>query len=129
MKKRAVGIIVIVAICLAIAGGGLYVELGNEGKEGVVSYFDDGKYIGQTKTVEGRIVDTFSYNNEVIFLNFHKPHERYFTAVIWSNDWDKFPFAPEVYYKGKKVRVTGRIQEYERSPEIIVSDPSQIKEV
>jgi micrococcal nuclease len=96
--------------------------------EGVISYLDAGKYIGQTKTVEGTIVKTFKYiKGEIIFLNFHDPYQGYFTAIIWSSDWDKFPFAPEVYYKGKEVRVTGEIIEYEGTPEIVVRDPSQIE--
>jgi micrococcal nuclease len=96
--------------------------------EGVISYLDAGKYIGQTKTVEGTIVKTFKYTKgKIIFLNFHDPYQGYFTAIIWSSDWDKFPFAPEVYYKGKEVRVTGEIIEYKGSPEIVVREPSQIE--
>ena len=96
--------------------------------EGVISYLDAGKYIGQTKTVEGTIVKTYKYTKgKIIFLNFHDPYQGYFTAIIWSSDWDKFPFAPEVYYKGKEVRVTGEIIEYKGSPEIVVRDPSQIE--
>lgn len=96
--------------------------------EGVISYLDAGKYIGQTKTVEGTVVKTFRYTKgNVIFLDFHDPYQGYFTVVIWSSDWDKFPFAPEVYYKGKEVRVTGEIIEYKGTPEIVVRDPSQIE--
>lgn len=98
--------------------------------EGVVSYLEAGNYIGQTKTVEGTIVKTFKYTKgKTIFLNFHDPYQGYFTAVIWSSDWDKFPFAPEEYYKGKEVRVTGEIIDYKGSPEIVVRDPSQIEVV
>ena len=96
--------------------------------EGVISYLEAGKYIGQTKTAEGTIVKTFKYTEgKIIFLNFHEPYQGYFTAIVWSSDWDKFPFAPEVYYKGKEVRVTGEIIEYKGSPEIVVRDPSQIE--
>jgi len=96
--------------------------------KGVISYLDAGKYIGQTKTVEGTIVKTFKYTKgKIIFLNFHDPYQGYFTAIIWSSGWDKFPFAPEVYYKGKEVRVTGEIIEYKGSPEIVVRGPSQIE--
>ncbi|MDI6811183.1 MAG: thermonuclease family protein [archaeon] len=73
--------------------------------EGVISYLDADGYIGQVKTVEGTIVTTFKSKDKVIFLDFHDPYEGYFKAIIWSSDWDKFPFSPEVYYKGKEVRV------------------------
>ena len=96
--------------------------------EGVISYLDAGNYIGQTKTVEGTIVRTFKYTQgNIIFLNFHDPYQGYFTAIIWSSDWDNFPFAPEIYYNGKEVRVTGEIIEYKGTPEIVVRDPSQIE--
>ncbi len=94
--------------------------------ECVISYLDASNYIGQTKTVAGTIVRTFKYAQEdIIFLNFHDPYQGYFTAIIWSSDWNNFPFAPEVYYKGKDVRVTGNIIEYKGTPEIVVRYPSQ----
>ena len=96
----------------------------------VISYLDADDYIGQTKTVEGTIVNTFKYTKgNVIFLNFHDPYEGYFTTIIWSSDWSKFPISPEIYYKSKKVRVTGEIIEYKGSSEIVVDDPSQIRVV
>jgi len=99
-------------------------------EEGVISYLDAGNYIGQTKTVKGTIVMTFKYTKgKIIFLNFHDPYQGYFTAIIWARDWDKFPFAPEEYYKRKEVRVTGEIIEYKGSPEIVVRDTSQIEVV
>ena len=94
----------------------------------VISYLDADSYIGEIKTVEGTIVDTFKYTKgNVIFLNFHDPYEGYFTAIIWSSDWSKFPMSPDIYYKYKKVRVTGEIIEYKGSSEIVVDDPSQIE--
>ena len=99
-----------------------------ENNNDVISYLDADDYIGQTKTVEGTIVNTFKYTKgNVIFLNFHDPYEGYFTTIIWSSDWSKFPISPEIYYKSKKVRVTGEIIEYKGSSEIVVDDPSQIE--
>ena len=98
----------------------------------VISFLDAGKYVGQVKTVEGTIVRTYKCTkcrHKVIFLNFHDPYEGYFRAIIWEEDWNKFPFAPEIYYKGKKVRVTGKIELYKGAPEIVVREPSQIEVV
>jgi DNA/RNA endonuclease YhcR with UshA esterase domain len=93
----------------------------------VISYLDAAKYAGQTKTVEGKIVRTFRSSTNTVFLDFHDPFQGYFEAVIFSSDLSKFTFAPEVFYSGKEVRVTGQIQMYEGSPEIIVRNPSQIE--
>jgi hypothetical protein len=49
------------------------------------------------------------------FLNFSQNWKTDFTAVIFVSDFPKFPPNPESYYKGKRVRVTGRVQEYQGS--------------
>jgi DNA/RNA endonuclease YhcR with UshA esterase domain len=95
-----------------------------------VSYLDSGKYVGQIKTVEGTIVKTDHSISNTIFLYFHDPYKGYFVVVIYSSDFSKFKFTPntpDVFYHGKEVRVTGKIQLYQNAPEIVVRDPSQIE--
>ena len=61
------------------------------------------------------------------FLNLGHPYPKEeFTIVIWGSDRNRFLAAPEVFYRGKKICVTGRIVEYRGKPEIVVHDPSQI---
>ena len=91
----------------------------------VISWMDAHKYYGEKVTVEGTIVVTFS-SGKACFLNFHENWEKYFTAVIFRSDFGKFPKQPELYYKGKKVQVTGKVKEYKGKPEIILKDPSHI---
>ena len=94
----------------------------------VISYLHAGKYVGQTKTVEGTIVRTLRYEKgNVIFLDFHDPYEGYFGVIIWQEYWKNFPFAPEAFYKGKEVRVTGLIKEYKGAPQIEATSPKQIE--
>jgi micrococcal nuclease len=50
------------------------------------------------------------------------------TLVIKGDDRKKFKTAPEETFKGKKVCVTGEIVNYKGKPEIIITDPQQIKE-
>lgn len=95
-------------------------------KEEVISYVDAGKYYGKIKTVVGTIVAT-NNTGKVCFLNFHKDWKRYFTAVIFASDFDKFPPHPEDYYLNRKVKITGLIKEYNGKPEIILKSPSQIQ--
>ena len=59
-------------------------------------------------------------------MNFHPNWKKYFTAVIFANRFSTFPSSPEDYYRGKKVRVTGTVKEYEGKPEIILGLASQI---
>ncbi len=92
----------------------------------IISWQDADKYYGQTKTVEGTIVATNNIG-KVCFLNFHKNWRKYFTAVIFSSNFDEFPSNPEDYYLNRTVRVRGLIKEYKGKPEIILKSPSQIE--
>ena len=78
----------------------------------VISWEEAGNYIGQGVIVEGMIVDTYD-SGETIFLNFDEDYSETFTAVIFSSDEYKVDFEPEEYYLGKKVKVRGKVKEYE----------------
>jgi len=93
----------------------------------VISWKDAGKYGGQTRTVEGTIVYTFTSSKGNVFLDFRYPYQGYFYAVIFSSDVRNFAFNPASFYLNKEVRITGPIQLYQGSPEIIVHSPSQIE--
>ena len=96
--------------------------------DNAISYLDAKKYIGQTKTVEGTIVITLRYEKgNVIFLDFHDPYQGYFQVIIWREYWKNFAFAPEVFYSGKEVRVTGLIKDYRGAPQIEATGPKQIE--
>ena len=92
----------------------------------VISWRDAGKYYGQIKVVEGKIVAS-NNTGKVCFLNFHKDWRRYFTVVIFASDFDKFPAHPEDYFLNRVVRVRGLIKEYRDKPEIILKSPNQIR--
>jgi len=96
--------------------------------------WDEAKYhIGERATVYGAVVDTHwasGSKGKPTFLNIGRPYpdpDR-FTVVIWIDYRANFPQAPEVYYLGKTVYITGLITQYEGIPEIEVKDPSQIQE-
>jgi DNA/RNA endonuclease YhcR with UshA esterase domain len=50
------------------------------------------------------------------------------TLIIKGADRKKFKTAPEDTFKGKKVCITGQIIDYKGKPEIVITDPEQIKE-
>jgi len=50
------------------------------------------------------------------------------TLVIKGDDRKKFTSPPEEAFKGKKVCITGQIIDYKGKPEIVITDPEQIKE-
>ncbi len=92
----------------------------------VIAWREADQYYNQTKIVEGKIVAS-NNTGKVCFLNFHKDWRRYFTAVIFASDFNKFPEHPEYYYLNRTVRVRGLVKEYRGKPEIILKSPSQIE--
>jgi DNA/RNA endonuclease YhcR with UshA esterase domain len=87
-------------------------------------------HIGEQATVCGKVVSTRwaeSSRGSPTFLNFDQPYpDQVFTLVIWGNDRSKFD-NPETTYRGKRVCVTGKVSAFKGVPEVIASDPSQIK--
>lgn len=94
--------------------------------EEVISWLDADQYYGETVTIEGIVVASYN-SGKACFLNFHEDYSSYFTAVIFQSDFENFPDSPEDYYYGKTVRITGKIKEYQDSPEIILESTDQIE--
>ncbi len=87
-------------------------------------------HIGEQATVCGKVVSTRwaenSHGNPT-FLNFDQPYpDQVFTLVIWGSDRAKFG-EPETAYRGKHVCVTGKISAFKGLPEVVATEPSQIK--
>lgn len=85
------------------------------------------KFIGQIRTVRGRVLSTYK-SEKCVFLNFGQDWRKDFTVVIFNNSLKYFEdrgIDPVVFYKGKTIEVSGRIKEY-NGPEIIVNFPEEI---
>ena len=85
-------------------------------------------HIGESATVCGNVASTryLQTGSRITFLNFDKPGPDHpFTAVIYDENRSKFGL-PEKDYRDKDVCVTGKIQEYNHKPEIVLTDPKQI---
>jgi hypothetical protein len=86
-------------------------------------------HIGETATVCGKVADAryLETGSHVTFLNFDTPFPNHtFTGFIPGDSRAKFG-TPEKDYLGKEVCLTGKIQDYNGKPEIVLSDPQQIK--
>jgi micrococcal nuclease len=92
---------------------------------------DAAKFIGQQKTVCGKVASTHfasKSKGQPTFINLDKPYpNQVFTVLIWGSDRGKFEKPPETLYSGKEICVTGMIQTYQGRPEIVVKEPSQIR--
>ncbi len=88
-------------------------------------------HIGEETTVCGPVLDSHyaeTSNGKPTFLNIGAkyPDPERFTVVIWESDRDKFPGDPAQIYLDLNICVTGKIEEYNGSIEIVVEDPAQI---
>lgn len=94
----------------------------------VIPVLEAGAHVGELATVEGRVLKV-KRTNSAVYLNFGKDYRTDFSAVIFKDIFRLFneqKISLENYYKGKTVRVSGLIKEYQ-GPEIIVRHPSQIE--
>jgi DNA/RNA endonuclease YhcR with UshA esterase domain len=84
-------------------------------------------HVGEQVTIEGVVADVHhaaSGRTTFIDIGGRYPNNP-FAAVIFESDAGKFPNVDAL--DGKTIDITGRIRLYRGAPEIILSDPGQIK--
>lgn len=98
-----------------------------DGKEPATIQWQDAEtHVGQTVTVEGKIVRAFA-NDKVCFLNFSQEYQNTLTLVIFGSAYPRFPAGPQFYFQDKQVRVTGTVQKSVRGTlQLVLNDPDQI---
>ena len=87
-------------------------------------------HTGEQAIVCGRVASTryaATTRGKPTFLNLDKPYpSQVFAVLIWGENRVKFG-TPEEQYRGRQICVTGRITEYRKTPEIVLSDPQSIE--
>ena len=86
-------------------------------------------HLNETRTVCGRVADAryLETGSQATFLNFDKKYpQNTFLAFIATENRARFG-TPEKQYLGKDICVTGKILEYNAKPEIVLTDPKQIR--
>ncbi|MGO8991611.1 MAG: DNA-binding protein [bacterium] len=95
-----------------------------------VNPIDAHKYIGMEKTVCGTVASaTYAVRTKgrPTFLNLDQPYpKQIFTVLIWGSDRNKFQNPPETSFRGKRICVSGIVEDFRGKPEIIVRSPDQI---
>jgi DNA/RNA endonuclease YhcR with UshA esterase domain len=92
-----------------------------------ISPGDAARHINERATVEGTVAKVFTDpKSNTTFLDFGAPYpDETFTAVVFSDY--RSAFGDLSADEGKTVDVTGAIKDYRGSPEIVLSDPSQLE--
>ena len=87
-------------------------------------------HVGEKATVCGKVAGTHyaaGSPDDPTFINLAKPYsEQVFKVVIWGRQRAKFG-TPEQDYRGKHICVTGEISEFKGIPQIVATNPSQIR--
>lgn len=91
----------------------------------IISYQEAGSFIGERVIIKGKIVDTAA-TDSINYLNFSKNYQNTLSIVIFNQNLNKFDYQPAEYILNKKIKVLGRIEIYQGSPQIIVDDPHNI---
>jgi hypothetical protein len=90
-----------------------------------ISWEDADKHVGEVATVEGRVVEV--HCSQLSCLLAFEPSFNRFTAVVQAHSFDTFP--PDQLtsrFKGKRVRVRGKIENRDGKPEIVLETPDSI---
>jgi DNA/RNA endonuclease YhcR with UshA esterase domain len=84
-------------------------------------------HVGQTVTVEGAVTEVHhARSGRATFIDFGGRYpNNAFSAVIFARDAGKFPNVDAL--AGKSVEITGPVQLRRGKPEIILTEPAQLK--
>ena len=93
--------------------------------EGVVPWQEAGNHVGEKSSVVGKVVATKDIG-KVTYLDFDNRRGS-FSAVVFHENYGKFPAPPERLFLGKLVKATGVITQFKGKPRIVIDDPSQIE--
>lgn len=86
------------------------------------------KQVGKTAAFVGTVDRAFApKGNGLVLLNFAKDYKTAVTAVVRTEDFAKFPNLKAL--EGKKVLVSGKVEEYKGRPEVVLTAPTQVKVV
>lgn len=100
--------------------------------EGAIPWQEASRHIGETVTIYGPVADaefadTSSGQPTFIDLGAAYPDKNRVSMVVWGEDRDAFPEAPESMYAGCTICVTGEIYIYNDVCNIKVTSPSQVQ--
>lgn len=100
--------------------------------DGAISWEEAPDYVGETVSVYGPVAGTkfaSSSNGGPTFLDIGAdyPDPSRVTVLIWGEDRANFSSAPERYYQGKTICVSGKLTTYNGACQIEVSSPNQIE--
>jgi hypothetical protein len=103
----------------------LVIALPAAADETTIPWEEADKHVGEQASVEGRVVDV--HCSPLSCLLAFEPSFNRFTAVVQARSFDALPPAElDRRFRGRQVRVTGKIEQRDGKPEIVVEAPDAI---
>lgn len=103
--------------------------------DAVIDWSDAADHIGQTVTVEGKIVRVHNHENRILFMNFAPNFQETLSLVVFADNFEDFdPIegvdALDERLLDKKVSVKGRITTFRNTQlQMVIRSPDQILSV
>ena len=98
-----------------------------QAKPGQIVPWDHARqYMGQTITVEGKVV-LANKTRSVCFLNFTENWRGRFYVILFEGVLGSWPESADKYFLNKTIQVTGEVKERKGVPQIQVTDPKQVR--
>jgi hypothetical protein len=95
----------------------------------VINAKDAAKHLNEKVAITEKVFGGKFFSNSgttLLDLGGNHPNELV-TLIIKGDDRKKFTTAPEEAFKDKTITVTGTLIDYKGKPEIVITDPGQIK--
>jgi DNA/RNA endonuclease YhcR with UshA esterase domain len=90
------------------------------------SYDQAKDHIGELAIVSGPVINVYTASSGTVFLDFGAQYpDNPFTAVIFDSSASKFKNLDSL--QNQNVEVKGKIKDYKGKPEIVLTEPDQIK--
>lgn len=92
-----------------------------------VSSKDAKNFVGETKIVTGKVASVFTSNKGTVLINFDEVHPNSTFVGVIKNSNSGIDYSN--IKKGVILTLSGKIEEYNGKPEIIINEQSQIIKV
>ena len=102
--------------------------LGTDDGVPTISWADAGKAVGEVAYVCGKVVRVRDIGS-LTFINFDNARPAKFVAVVFRDNYGKFPNKIRDLYEGKLVKIRGQVTTHRDNPQIVITSPSQIEVV
>jgi len=120
--------VVVLTLLLFVFASSANAQAVMDADEGVMSihWSTAGEAMGEVAYVCGKVMDVRNIG-AITFINFDDQRPAKFVAVVFRDNYGKFPDDLKKLYAGKLVKIRGQITSHRDRPQIVLTSPAQIE--